>query len=252
MPGSAAYGSSGSLGMLGGSNNSSSSSGSMMVSSSSGAVPTGTAAMRSGSGSGSGGRLSSSQWQQQQWQQQAFGELLHPRPALQRVTVGDVARLKQVVPGSAAPCVSELAAAVRAFPVGALSATTATATAAGAVTTAVGQERQAGLLASTAARPGQLSFSSAPVSHAAAGGSPKGLRLLLSSQQQELQLPAAEAVGSPCFAVGAGGRLAAVAGAAAVAAAAGNAAAGGMGVDYVPACGRRAPLGRELSARLSD
>jgi hypothetical protein len=180
--------------------------------------------------------VSASQWQQQQWQQQAFGELLHPQPALQRVTVGDVARMKQVVPGLQAPCVSELAAAVRAFPVGALSAT-ATATA--------GQEQQAGLggrhnwagtrSAGAAASPGQLCVAnSVLVGQAAAGSSPKGLWLLLSSQQ-----PVAEAVGSPCFAVGAGGRVAAVAGAAAVAAAAGSAAARGLGVEHYPPCGRQ-------------
>jgi hypothetical protein len=246
LPGSAAYGGS-NYGMTGagaglfGSSNSSNV-GSSMVSSSSGAVPTGAAAVRSGSGSGSGGRVSSSQWQQKQWQQQAFGELLHPQPALQLVTVTDVARMKQVVPGMQAPCVSELAAAVRAFPVGAMNAATAAAAASG-----VGQEQeQEGLadrqfqsvgVAKSAMQPGQL-HCSAPVGHhaAAIGSSPKGLRLLLSSQQQ---LPAAEMVRSPCFAVGSGGRVAAVAGTAAVAAAAGNAAPGAMLMDHIPVCGRR-------------
>jgi hypothetical protein len=88
-----------------------------------------------------------------------------------------------------------------------------------------------------AMQPGQL-HCSVPMGHhaAAIGSSPKGLRLLLSSQQE---LPAAEAVGSPCFAVGSGGRVAAVAGAAAVAVAAGNAATGAMLMEHTPVCGRR-------------
>jgi hypothetical protein len=241
LPGSAAYNSS-SFGAFGAAGTSVSGSGSsagnsLMVSSSSGAVPTGAAAAAARrSGSGSGCRVSASQWQQQQWQQQAFGELLHPQPALQRVTVADVSRMKQVVPGMQAPCVSELAAAVRSFPVGALSAATAAAGAAAAV----GQEQQqaglGGRQSWAVASPGQLCVTnSVPVGQAAVGSSPKGLRLLLSSQQQRV----GEAVGSPCFAVGAGGRLAALAGGAAVAAAAGNAAAGGLGDKHFPPCGRR-------------
>ena len=70
------------------------------------------------------------QWQQQQWQQGAYGELLQePQQQQQQrqqqqqgLGAGDVARLRQVVPGMQPPCVSELAAAARPFPAGMLSA----------------------------------------------------------------------------------------------------------------------------------
>lgn len=93
-----------------------------LVSSSTGALPS-AAAVALYRANSRNNRPTVSQWQQQQWQQNAFGELMRPAPAAQQVTVVDVQRLRQVVPGAQAPCVSELAAAARGFPIGALCAT---------------------------------------------------------------------------------------------------------------------------------
>jgi hypothetical protein len=122
---------------------------------------------------------SRAQWQQQQWQRDAYGELMQqPGPASstqqtqqqpqpQQLCVGDVARLRQLVPGSGPPCVSELAAAARPF--------------------------LAGLLTASAV--------------AAAGrDGAKGLRQLL-QLVPATEATAATAVGSPKWSVGAGGRV---------------------------------------------
>lgn len=139
---------------------------------------------------GAAAAASRSHWQQQQWQDNAYGELKQ-RPQLptqQQISVTDVVRLKQLVPVMQPPCVSELAAAARPFPAGMLTAS----------------------------------------SIAAAGrGGAKGLQLLLSEPQHSQILEEgvqAAAVGSPKWAVGAGGSVLPVA---------------GNAVQAVPASGRR-------------
>lgn len=163
----------------------------------------------------SNSRLSATLWQQQQWQQQAFGELMQPQPLLQQVTAVDVARLRQVVPGAQAPCVSELAAAARAFPIGALSAT-------GSATAGAIGTRAADIAGSLAlSEPGTIANSVVlSNSRVRSGASAKGLGILLVPQGQEQQgvgMPA-----SPCWTLAAGGRINGAAAVAAAGAAAGK------------------------------
>jgi hypothetical protein len=138
---------------------------------------------------GAAAAASRSQWHQQQWQDNAYGELKQ-RPQLptqQQISLTDVARLKQLVPVMQPPCVSELAAAARPFPAGMLTASC----------------------------------------NAAAGrDGAKGLQLLLSGTQNSQMLgegAQAAVVGSPKWAVGAGGSLLPA----------------GSAVQAVPASGRR-------------
>ncbi|KAF8064564.1 hypothetical protein HT031_003364 [Scenedesmus sp. PABB004] len=150
---------------------------------SSGAIPSAAMLRLSSTGCGGGARPASAamQWQQARWAQAAFGELRAPA---QTAALGrtEVARLTQLVPGAQPPCVSELAAAARTLPLGALGA------------------------------------SAAP-----APGSP--------GERSQLAPPAAAAAAepeAPCWTAGPGGRTVAA------------------------SCGRGAPLGRQLSAALSE
>jgi hypothetical protein len=121
---------------------------------------------------GAAAAASRCQWQQQQWQQGAYGELMQRAPQLptqQQLRVCDVARMRQVVPGMQAPCVSELAAATRPFPSGLLTASAV----------------------ATAGRDGAA-----------------GLKLLLGDTLHQQLLGGSQATaGSPKWAVGAGGRV---------------------------------------------
>lgn len=141
-------------------------------------VGTGTAATASAAAKfhspGAAAAASRSQWQQQQWQKDAYGELMQclQMPAQQQISVGDVTRLKQLVPAMQPPCVSELAAAARPFPAGMLTASSVA---------AAGRDGAKGL---------QQLLSSEPQQH--------GQNLFEGSQA---------AVGSPKWAVGPGGRV---------------------------------------------
>lgn len=224
LPGSAAAGSLG--GSLHAASHSSSGDrlqlqGSVSTSSSSSGVVPNAAMMAMRRTSSNNSRLSSSQWQQQQWQQQAFGELMRPEPAVQPVTAVDLARLRQVVPGNQAPCVSELAAAARMFPIGALNATAAL----GGPTTELHESRPGGEIRSSdgtagAAAIGLVTSSTAvSASKLDKGPNTKGFGKLLVPQDQQYGRRGSSPVpDSPAWSLGADGRIISAGSAAAVAA----------------------------------